>query len=226
MPQQSESPRFDSWKDLLRWLPQATESQLMTTFVWAGDQAKAPAEDAKGIAQVRTEAFEQLVGRVREPLRRFLQRRQRCHDPHLAEDVVQEVLVLVYLRAEQYDAGRSFWGWLYRIARNKHIDLLRRTKAADIGRGQTGKPDEALQEWIENLAQTSATPEAAALERERRQQLDQAITRLPSMQQTIVRLRLDGVPGKDIAQRIQRSQAYVSQSYHEALEVLRDRVET
>jgi RNA polymerase sigma-70 factor (ECF subfamily) len=225
MPQRPEPVHFDSWKELLQWLPRANESQLMTLFVWAGDQQKVPTDDARYLAQVRTEAFEQLVARTREPLKRYLLRRQRCRDPHLADDVVQEVLIRVYLRAEQYDPERSFWGWLYRIARNKYIDTLRRTRPGDVGIGRAGKPDEALEEWLENLAASHAPPDRASLEQERAQQLEAAIARLPGLQQTIVRLRLEGVQGKEIAQRINRSQAYVSQSFHEALEIVRDWVE-
>ncbi|MBY0525636.1 MAG: sigma-70 family RNA polymerase sigma factor [Gemmataceae bacterium] len=216
---------FDSWKELLDWLPQATESQLMTVFVWANDQEKVPPGETRFLADARREAFEQLVGRAKEPLRRFLLRRLRCRDGHMADDVVQEVLILVYLRAEQYDPDRSFWGWLYRVARNKYIDTLRRQRPGDLGRGGTGKPDDALEEWLQNVALTKTTPESAALAQERRQLVDGAIGRLPALQQTVVRLRLDGVQGKEIALRIGRSQAYVSQSYHEALELIRDQVD-
>lgn len=223
--ERSKSIHFDSLKDLKRWLPQAAESQLMTVFVWAKEQDKVPPSEAPLVAQVRKEAFEQLVTRAREPLRHFLMRRQRCRDPHLADDVVQEVLIMVYLRAEQYDPERSFWGWLYRIARNKYIDALRRQRPGDFGIGGTGKPDQALEEWLNTLAVTMTTAESTVLAGERRQLLEDAVGRLPALQQSIVRARLDGTQGKEVARRIGKSQAYVSQSYHEALELIRDMVE-
>jgi RNA polymerase sigma-70 factor (ECF subfamily) len=226
MPKRPEPLRFDSWKELRACLPHATESQLLTVFVWAGDQKKVPTDDDRSLAEVRKQAFERLVARVREPLRRYLVRRQRCRDLHLADDVVQEVLIRLYLRAEQYDPQRSFWGWLYRIAHNKYIDTLRRLRPGDIGVGRSGKPDDGLEQWLENLSSTTATAEGAVLEQERAQQLEKAITQLPSLQQTIVRLRLEGVQGKEIARRIKRSQAYVSQSFHEAVEIIRDWVES
>ena len=43
--ERSKALHFDSWKELLRWLPQASEGQLMTVFVWAGEQDKLPADD-------------------------------------------------------------------------------------------------------------------------------------------------------------------------------------
>lgn len=221
----SEGVRFESWKDLLAWLPQASESQLLTVFVWAGDAKNVPAIEERRLAQVRKDAFEFLVQRTREPLTRFLIRRHHCRDAHLAEDVVQEVLLQVYRRAEQFDPQRSFWGWLYRIARNKYIDTLRRVRPGEVGAGWSGEADDALEQWLQKMSMTVPSAEATALAKERQQRLEEAVTRLPPAQQTIFRLKRDGVKGTDIAQQIDKSQAYVSQAFHESLELLRDWLE-
>src|SRR5712692_11268246 len=134
----SKSLHFDSWNSLLQWLPQATESQLMTVFVWTRETPVPPSGDGRRLLQVRTEAVEQLVNRIHGRLQRFLMQRCQCQDADLADDVVQQVLIKLYLRAEQYDPQRSFWGWLYRIARNEYIDTLRRRRPGEIGIGQTG----------------------------------------------------------------------------------------
>jgi len=217
----SKSLRFDSWKQLLQWLPEATESQLMTVFVWAGDFTRAPAGDARRLDEVRKAAFERLVARTRERLKRFLMQRCDCRDPYLAEDVVQQVLIKVYLRAAQFDPQRSFWGWLYRIARNDYIDTLRRIRPGDLGMGQAGQSDEEADQWLET---TAVAPAGGEAERDRRQQLEGALVRLPPLQQQILRLKLEGIKGKEIATRLGISQAYVSQLYHEALEIVREMV--
>ena len=82
---------FDSWKQLRQWLPEATESQLMTVFVWAGD-LKPPPGDVRGVSEIRNAAFELLVERTRERLRRFLMQRCHCSDAHLVEDLVQRTI--------------------------------------------------------------------------------------------------------------------------------------
>ena len=219
----SKSLHFDSWEQLLQWLPEATESQLMTVFVWAGDH-QAPLGDAPRLARVRKEAFEQLVRRTRERIARFLVQRVHVHDPHLVEDIVQQVLIKIFLRAEQFDPKRSFWGWVYRIARNEYIDALRRTHAGDVGVGQTGRSDEDAEKWLENTARASGTPESVALENEQRQRLEAAIAALPALQRSVVQMKREGVKGKDVAQKLGISQAYVSQLYHEAGEILRDAI--
>src|SRR4051794_26048389 len=103
----SKSLHFDSWENLLRWLTDANERQLLTVFVWTND-VQAPAGELRRVAQVRKEAFEHLVGRTRDRLQRFLVQRCHCRDRHLADDVVQQVLIKLYLRAEQFDPRRSF----------------------------------------------------------------------------------------------------------------------
>lgn len=223
--QPSKAVHFESWKQLHNWLPEANESQLMTVFVWASDLKQVPASEARQLGKVRKEAFEILVRRTREPVLRFLNRRHNCRDAHLAEDVFQEVLIQVYRRAEQFDPERSFWGWLYRIARNKYIDSLRRQRPGDLGTGWTSDADDALEQWLYKQAAHAPTPETVALEQERQQRLETCLMRLPGPQQTICRLKLEGIKGTEIAQRIGRSQAYVSQSFHEALELLRDWME-
>lgn len=220
----SKSLHFDSWEKLLQWLPRANEAQLMTVFVWSGD-LKAPGGDARRMAQVRKEAFEVLVNRTRERLKKFLLQRCDCRDSYLAEDVVQQVLIKLFLRAEQYDPQRSFWGWIYRIARNEHIDALRKQKPGDVGIGQMGLSSEERDAWLDNLSPNTRTGEQVALEQEESQRLQEAIGRLPAVQQKVVRLKLEGIKGKEIAAQLGISQAYVSQLYHEAGEILREAID-
>jgi RNA polymerase sigma-70 factor (ECF subfamily) len=218
----SKSLHFDSWESLLQWLPEANEAQLMTVFVWSGD-LQSPSSDGRRLAQIHKEAFEHLVGRARDRLKRFLVQRVNCRDAFLADDVVQQVLIKLYLRAEQFDPRRSFWGWIYRIARNEYIDLLRRTRAGDIGLG--GWQDNEMERWLQNVASEQGAPEDQLVEHERNQLLEHAIAALPELQRTVVQLKREGVKGKEIAQRLGISQAYVSQLFHEAGEILRDAVE-
>lgn len=62
-----------------------------------------------------------------------------------AEDVVQEVMLAVWHKAAQFDPHRAeASGWIYRIARNRHIDLIRRRPApeAELTQDHSGEePD-------------------------------------------------------------------------------------
>ena len=62
-------------------------------------------------------------------LRRFVGARLQRMAPTLAgdtEDLVQECLIALHLKAHTYDADLPFEPWLYAVARYKLIDLLRR----------------------------------------------------------------------------------------------------
>ena len=60
-------------------------------------------------------------------------------DPEIAQEVAQEVLILVWRKAASFDRTRaSAATWIYTIARNKRIDLLRRT----------GRPPIEAEDWL------------------------------------------------------------------------------
>ena len=76
-------------------------------------------------------AFAALFGHFAPRLKAYL-RRQGC-DAGGAEELVQEVMLLVWRRAETYDpAQASASTWVFTIARNKRIDRLRREQRPEI----------------------------------------------------------------------------------------------
>src|SRR5271169_5131131 len=73
--------------------------------------------------------------------------------PHVAEDVMQEILKAVATGMRKFEGGttKEFWAWCYRIARNKLNDHYR-SKAAD--RLQPVPPEE-LWQMMELSAQSA-----------------------------------------------------------------------
>ena len=54
-------------------------------------------------------------------------------DSGTAEEVVQEVMVTIWRRAEQFDPSQASAGtWVFTIARNKRIDMLRRERRPEF----------------------------------------------------------------------------------------------
>ena len=69
-------------------------------------------------------AFGQLFAHFAPRLKSYLMRRGT--DPEQAEEVVQEVMLLVWRRAETFDPARATAStWVFTIARNQRIDRLR-----------------------------------------------------------------------------------------------------
>lgn len=87
------------------------------------------ATDVTAIAEVRagrTEAFRALVDRHSRPLFRLAYRLTRNEND--ADDVVQETFMRAYRNLDSFDARASFGTWIYRIATNAALDLIRKRK--------------------------------------------------------------------------------------------------
>lgn len=73
------------------------------------------------------EAFAELFGRYAGRVKGFLIKAGAA--PDLAEEVAQEVMVIVWRKAAMFDGERaSAATWIYTIARNRRIDLIRRAR--------------------------------------------------------------------------------------------------
>ncbi len=70
--------------------------------------------------------FEQIVHRHSNNLLRFV--RSNVAVTQDAEDIVQDVFLIVYTKMEQFNCERSFKAWLYTIAYNCRTSHLRKKK--------------------------------------------------------------------------------------------------
>lgn len=96
--------------------------------------------------------------------------------PQRAEDLVQEAMLRAWRNAHLFDARRaSVATWLFRIARNLHIDALRRGDVFDA------LPPPS---WWETESDADSTPEAYA----DHAGLARAIEALPPLQARLVRM--------------------------------------
>jgi RNA polymerase sigma factor (sigma-70 family) len=142
----------------------ASDERLMLAWV-AGDVA----------------AFEQLYGRHRHRLYRFLLRQLR--DGALADEVFQDTWQRVIGARAQWVPDATFATWLYRIAHNRLADHWRALKHrppapedADERAARIPDPD---------------TPERTLSAFEQRRQLQLALDALPEEQREVVLLRLE-----------------------------------
>lgn len=112
-------------------------------------------------------------------------------DAGMAEEVTQEVMVTVWRRAETYDPAQAGAAtWIFTIARNKRIDMIRREK-----RPQVDPEDPAL--MPEPLEQADDRMEAA----QSADRLRHAMATLPEEQREILRMAyFEDKPHSAIAQ--------------------------
>lgn len=125
-------------------------------------------------------AFEQLYGRHRERLHRFLLGQLR--DPGLADEVYQDVWQRVISARSGWQPDAPFATWLYRIARNR---------LADHWRARRHRPP-APADADERIARVpdDDTPERTLSGFEERRRLALALEELPEEQREVVLLRL------------------------------------
>jgi RNA polymerase sigma-70 factor (ECF subfamily) len=126
-----------------------------------------------------------------------------------AEDVLQTVFTRLLRREEQPDLSDSAGSYLHRAAVNAALDLMRRRK-------RSRRVD--LEEVGETLVDhTELGPERASGNRELKERLRQAMSRLSPRQAEIFTLRyLEGVGNLEIARLLGASQTSIAVLLHRA----------
>lgn len=126
-------------------------------------------------------AFDQLYGRHRARLYRFLLRQLR--DGALADEIFQDVWQRVIAARQGWKPEAAFSTWLYRIAHNR---------LADHWRALQHRPPapENADERTERVPDPD-TPERSLSEFEQRRRLQLALDELPAEQREVVLLRLE-----------------------------------
>ncbi len=113
-------------------------------------------------------------------------------DDGLAEELAQEVLVAVWRKADTFDRRQaSVSTWIFRIARNRRIDALRRTMRPELD------PDDPL---LQPEPAPAPDEEVSAMEREAR--VRSALQDLPADQLELLKLAFyEGLSHSEIAER-------------------------
>ena len=93
------------------------------------------------------DSFNQLVCLYRERIIQVVYR--LCGNESLAEDAAQVAFLKAWQRLPQFKEGTSFRNWLYRIAVNAAIDLLRQEKVhADLDSLPIAAPGASMTDWL------------------------------------------------------------------------------
>lgn len=86
-------------------------------------------QEGSGPFEARYRAFLETLTTLRPSLHRYCAR--MTGSVMDGEDVVQEALFEAYRKLDQYDVSRPLKPWLFRIAHNRCVDLLRRRAVRD-----------------------------------------------------------------------------------------------
>lgn len=121
-------------------------------------------------------AFARLFTLMAPKVKGYL-RRMNVSDEGL-DDIVQDVMLLVWRRAGQFDPGKSApTTWIFTIARNRRIDVLRRER-----RPQADPQDPAL------VQEHEAQPDDAMMAADSSEAVRDALKDLPPSQLSLLKL--------------------------------------
>ncbi len=137
-------------------------------------------------------------------------------EPGRAEDLAQEVMVAVWRKAGSFDRGKATVStWIFRIARNRRIDLFRRERTAALDPDDPQLSPDALPQ-----------PDAGLESSERELQVAAALADLPVEQRDMVRAAFyEDLTHSEIAERFGLALGTVKSRLRLAFEKLRVRLE-
>ena len=172
-----------------------------------------PFPEADEIARLKRRdpaALAAAVERYQHRLYRYLYRLVR--DASLAEDLFQQTWLQAVRHIDRYDARRSFDTWLFAIAHNAAMDLLRRRRGDPL---DEPTPD----------PQTASDGLSAAISSERTEILATQLTALPAAYREALTLRFEeGLKLEEIAEVTGAPLSTVKSRVQRGLDILRQRL--
>ena len=163
------------------------------------------------------EAYAELVDRYGDRLYSML-----LHlaggDAEQAGEFVQEAFVRAYERLDRFAGDSSFYTWLYRLARNRAIDLMAKKRPTAFERGTLEAAGDAN-------TRPGSGPQRAIERNELQRQVHAALDRLPADQREIILLRdFDGQDYAAIAELLDVAVGTVKSRLSRARAALRDQL--
>jgi len=166
----------------------------------------------------------EAISRDEPRLRNFI--RRRVADQSEAEDILQEVFYELVEAYRMMKPVEQVTAWLFRVARNRIIDLFRR-KSREAVRADSARlsEDGEVLRWEELLPSPDAGPEAAYARSLLLEQLDDALEELPEEQREVfIAHELMGYSFKEISERSGVSVNTLLSRKHYAVLHLRERL--
>lgn len=128
-------------------------------------------------------AFGELIGRCVAQVRRGIFRIVRNRQD--TEDVLQDSLLRAYIHLNQFRGSSSFSSWLYRIAINSAVMLLRKRKVLAVI--SSDRNDDDLSSWDTwDVPDRSPNPEQIYAKQQTLEGLSSAVKGLPSSFRSVI----------------------------------------
>jgi RNA polymerase sigma-70 factor (ECF subfamily) len=164
------------------------------------------------------DAFAALVDRHVNAVQAFAYR--YMHDTEDADDVTQEAFVRAWKNIKKFDTSRNFKTWLFTIARNAALDLIKKKKPlafSKIGNGE-GDLDGFLAPYMDSTELPDVTFERQAVATD----MKEALASLPPAYRTVLAMRYnDNLKFREIAEALDEPIDTVKSKHRRGLILLR-----
>ena len=128
--------------------------------------------------------FTELVKRYEKRVVNYVYR--ITHRYEEAHDLAQDIFVKVYLALDRYDSKYQFSTWLFRIAQNAAIDVLRKKTISEV---PLARPSEDEPNKEREFADPGVSPYRALKNKQLSAAIDKAVGNLPPDYRELIQLR-------------------------------------
>lgn len=155
---------------------------------------------ARGAAADQNRRLSEIIAREQGRLRQFI--RSRVSDTGDAEDILQEVFYELIAAYRLMKPVEQLGAWLFRVARNRIVDLFRSKRPTALGNDSMLIPEDGEEHrWEDLLPSPDAGPEAAYAHSVLLEQLDTALEDLSEEQRDVfVAHEIDGRSFKELSE--------------------------
>lgn len=130
-------------------------------------------------------------------------------DPQDAEDVLQETFMKAFHHLPEFDGRSQIATWLYRIAVNEALMLLRRKKPGALSIDEPSEEDDDITQPIQ-IVDWCCLPENELLSAEARAYLDRAVAQLsPNLRAVFLLRDVEGLSTQQTAEALNLSETAV-----------------
>ena len=131
-------------------------------------------------------------------------------DPSDAEDVLQETFIKAFRALPGFEGRSSISTWLFRIATNEALMLVRKRKPEFVLVDEPDAPDEEENSGQVQLTDWCCMPEAELMSDESRRHLEEAVQDLtPALRAVFVLRDIEGLSIKETAEALDVSEQVV-----------------